>query len=353
MSTIETKMLLGNNKANAESQALFGYFFDKCLLVNYSSGDWRSSEVIDHRSVSYAPSTVALHYAQSVFEGALAIRNVNGELVLFRMGDNLSRLNRSAKKLCMPAVNAIQLLSDIKKLLQILDEQIPRESGTLIYIRPVYFATDSENLGIRISESYSLVVLVALINESARNRPEEMTLSLFPRSFYGGTGSVKASCNYGPTLVAKSIAKKNGFSNVIFTDTTGMFIEAAAADNIFFIINENFVYTPTTANETILPGITRDSVIKILTHWKYTVYDYQQIGISQVKEWADLGIFNCAFSTSTAGGISLIKKIKLKDDVIFSENEFGLVNDLCSVLKRIQTGDHEDIFHWIEKIDNV
>lgn len=330
----------------------FEPFVDYCMSAEFCEDRWLPPSIVDRRLIMLPTSVISLHYAQSVFEGCIAMRQKNGNMALFRIEENLARLNRSATRMKMPLICEEHWKNYLIQFVNEIDRKgfIPTDTGTLLYLRPIYFAADSENLGVRAGEKYELVVLACTINTQARHQPEKMMMANYPRAFPGGTGNVKASANYGHTLIAKYDAKEKGYDNVLFPDYSGLFVEEACANNIFFCLGSKEVYTPSISSGTILPGITRNSVIRILRSMGIIVYDQEKLSIHELREWARSGLLSYAFTTGTAGGISVINTLNLHAEIHFAEKNLEVVDEVRETIRRIQLGYDFDQFSWMTKI---
>jgi branched-chain amino acid aminotransferase len=332
-----------------EESAFGEVFSDHVLSAEYRNGEWTAPELVPFGPLPLSPAASALHYGQSVFEGFKAHRTVDGGLALFRPSDNLARLNRSAARLAMPPVPAALFLDGVSALVRLDRDWAPTRDGGALYVRPLYFATD-EALVVRSSKSYRLVVMTSpggpYFSEPVRLIAEEH----FVRAFPGGTGDVKPSGNYAGALLAAQRAQTSGFHNVLWLDALEhRFVEESGLMNIVFVIGGAAV-TPALTG-TILPGITRDSVLTLLRDMNVRVEE-RPIPIDEIVAAHDEGTLTEAFGVGTAATIAPISKIRYRDhDLSFTTDPQHTVGArVRSLLEAIRTGRAEDRHGWLLRV---
>src|SRR5215467_2953766 len=294
-------------RENAEFGCVFS---DHMLLAECEDGKWTEPRIVPYGPMPFSPSVSVLHYGQSVFEGFKAHRTPNGGIALFRPRDNYARINRSAARLAMPEVPEDLFFDGIGELVRLDREWAPHRDGGALYVRPLCFGID-ETLFVRPARRYRLVVFTCPVGPYFSHPIRLLAEEHFVREFPGGTGDVKAAGNYAGGLLAARLAQEHGFHNVLWLDATDRrFVEEVGVMNVCFVIS-GVAITPPLAG-TILPGITRDSVITLLREMRVPVEE-RPISIQEVFESHDAGRLNEAFGVGTAAIIAPIQSISYQN----------------------------------------
>ena len=273
-------------------------------------------------------------------------------MLLFRPESNFKRLNASNERLCIPAINEEHALEALKQLITVDREWIPNESGTSLYIRPFIIATDPY-LGVSSSKSFQFIMIMSPVGSYYKEgiKPVKILVEQhYVRAVVGGTGGAKTGGNYASSLKGQEIASKDGYSQTLWLDgIEKRYMEEVGSMNIFFKINGTVV-TPA-LNGSILPGITRDSMIQLLKSKNIPVEE-RRISIDEVIEAYHNGTLEEAFGTGTAAVISPIGELKWKDErIIVNNGEIGEVTQmLYDTLTGIQNGSLDDPFGWTIKL---
>jgi branched-chain amino acid aminotransferase len=356
MTMIEIKIELSTNKKvkPAMNQLGFGQFFtDHMFILDYIEGKgWHDPRIIPYQSISLDPAAKVFHYGQTVFEGLKAYVTVDNRVLLFRPESNFKRLNASNDRLCIPAMNEEYALEALKQLITVDREWIPNEPGTSLYIRPFIIATDPY-LGVSSSKSFQFIMIMCPVGSYYKEgiKPVKILVEQhYVRAVPGGTGGAKTAGNYASSLKGQEIASKDGYSQTLWLDgKEKRYVEEVGSMNIFFKMNGTVV-TPA-LNGSILPGITRDSMIQLLKSKNIPVEE-RQISIDEVIEAYHTGTLEEAFGTGTAAVISPIGELKWKDEkIIVNNGEIGEVTQmLYDTLIGIQNGSLEDPFGWTIKL---
>ena len=342
-------------KALPEPQNLgFGiHFSDHMFIMDYLEGrGWHSPRIVPYGHFSLDPAAVVLHYGQAIFEGLKAYRGVDGKIRLFRPRDNMKRMNRSAWRMCMPEVDEEFLLEAIKELVRTDARWVPEEKGTSLYIRPFMIATEAF-LGVRPAKEYILSVILSPVGAyyaEGFNPVKIFVTDKFVRAAKGGVGEAKTAGNYAASLMASEEAKELGFTQVLWLDCAERrYIEEVGTMNIFFLFDEALV-TPALSGS-ILPGITRDSVMKLAASWGIKVEE-RPITIDEVIERAQSGELKECFGSGTAAVISPVASLyyKGKSYEINGGKTGELAQRLFDELTAIQYGEKEEDFGWIEEL---
>lgn len=328
-------------------------FTDHMLVAEYSDGQWHAPKIIPYGKLHFSPSISALHYGQAIFEGMKAYKGVNGEPLLFRPKDNFRRMNHSATRLCMPQIPESIFIDGLKELVKLDQKWIPNADKGQLYIRPHMFATD-EFVGVKASDTYLFVIFCCPVTFYYKNPVKLLATKEYTRAAIGGTGGAKAAGNYSAALLPDKIAKNQGYDNVLWLDARlHQYIEECGTMNVFFSIDDSVV-TPLPTG-TILGGVTRDSVIRLLKDNKEKLgikqVEIRRVSIYELDDAYSQGSFNEAFGTGTAATIAPIAKIGFGGkDMILTENR-PISTWLYETLYGIQTGNLPDPYGWVVPIN--
>lgn len=329
---------------------VFGRVFTPHMfMMNYNRNmGWHSPRIVPFSKIELHPAAIVLHYAQTIFEGLKAYYGSDGKIRLFRPWDNVVRLNRSAERMCIPQVDPELTLKAIKTLVLVDRDWIPRKRGSALYIRPFIFGTEGA-LGVKPSCEYLFVIILSPVSayyEEGFDPIKIYVTDTYVRAFPGGTGDVKAGGNYAASLKAQEEAKKRGYTQILWLDgLERRYVEEVGTMNIFFYF-EGELATPELTGS-ILPGITRDSVLKLAKHLNIPAVE-RRISIDEVIEGAKSGRLKECFGTGTAAVISPVGKIFYKgEEFLINEGKTGpLAKRLFDYLTGLQYGEIEDIFNW-------
>jgi branched-chain amino acid aminotransferase len=335
---------------------IFGKIFTPHIFemdFHANVGMWSNPSIKKLHKMEMNPASLVLHYGQAIFEGLKAYKQVDGRIAIFRPEENFMRFNRSAKKMCIPEIDTDFVMDALKELVKLDQDWIPTKPGHSLYIRPVAFATDAA-LGVKPGENYKFVIILSPVGpyypEGFRPVPILVT-DQYVRAVRGGVGDCKTAGNYAASLYAQMEAKKQGYTQVLFLDALERrYVEEVGTMN-FFIQFGDEVATPNLTG-TILPGITRKSVLQILREWEYNVSE-RQISIDEIIESHHNGNLVELFGTGTAAIISSISKLKYKDQLILFNEEYAgeLGTKLYNELTDIQYGRKEDSRNWLTFVD--
>jgi len=332
----------------------FGTLFtDYMLNMDYDPENrWHNPRIEPYGPIQMDPSTMVLHYGQAIFEGLKAFRTESGDIRLFRPKDNIRRFNTSARALCIPELDEQFVLKAIKKLIRLEQRWVPKAAGTSLYIRPTVIAMDPF-LGVRASHTYRYFVILSPVGAyyaEGFNPVKIWVTRDHVRAVRGGLGEAKTPANYAASLYAGEEAHRNSYTQVLWLDGVEQkYIEEVGSMNIFFVIDDEIV-TPA-LNGSILPGITRDSVIALGKAWNMRVSE-KKIAIDEVMAAHENGKLQEIFGSGTAAVISPVGELKYGDKVIrIGNGGVGPVADkLFKAITDIQYGKSEDLFGWVEKI---
>jgi len=337
-----------------ENKLGFGTIFtDHMFNMDYSvEKGWYNPRIEPYAPLVLAPSTMVLHYGQGVFEGMKAYRNQQGGVQLFRPRENFKRLNASNRKLCIPEIDEAFALEALKQLLTVEKDWIPSAPGTSLYIRPTIIATDPF-LGVRASFTYRFFIILSPVGAyyaEGFNPVKIMVTKEHVRAVRGGVGDTKTLGNYAASLLAGDKAHKAGYTQVLWLDGVELkYVEEVGAMNIFFVIGDELI-TPMLSGS-ILPGITRDSVLELGKSWGIKVSE-RKISIDEVIEAHTSGQLKEIFGSGTAAVISPVGELKYEDTVItIGDGRVGpLAHKFFQSIQEIQYGTIEDPSGWVEPV---
>ena len=342
-------------KPEDESQLGFGDITtDHMFLMDYETArQWFNPRIEPYADLSIDPAAMAIHYGQEIFEGLKAYAGKDGGVYLFRARKNFERLNQSAKRLCMPEVDIDLTMEGMKKLILLDREWIPKSDGTSLYIRPTMIATEP-HLGVRPSRNYLFFIILGPVGayyKEGLNPVKIYVEDFYVRAPKGGTGDAKAAGNYAASLLAAEKAKERGFTQVLWLDAAEhRYIEEVGTMNIFFVIGDEVITAPLSGS--ILPGVTRDSVMQIVRDWGLKVSE-RSLPIDEVMEASEKGLLKEAFGTGTAAVISPVGQITYKgSDYMVADGKRGEISQkLYDEIVGIQYGYKDDKHGWMERID--
>ncbi len=324
---------------------------DHMFVMDYKDGAWQEGKIVPLSNFSIHPANLTLHYGQSIFEGMKASADKGGTPLLFRLDQHVERINASADRMCMPNIPGDIFTSAIETLVDLDKGWIPPTAGSALYIRPYMFATD-EFIGVRPSETYKFVIFTCPVGPYYAKPVSLLAADEFVRACDGGVGEAKTAGNYAASLYPARAAKEKGYDQVMWMDPVEFkYIQEVGTMNIFFIMDGK-AYTPN-LNGSILKGITRDSVIKIMQDRGIEVVE-APLSKDQVIEAYEAGMLQEVFGTGTAAVVSYVNKIAFGEKVLDIDPEaYEIGPYLKSYIERLRSGDQEDKFGWIQKVNQL
>jgi branched-chain amino acid aminotransferase len=328
-------------------------FTDHMFNMDYAPDTgWHNPRIEPYAPIVMDPATMVLHYGQAVFEGLKAYRRPDGRIQLFRPLDNFRRLNRSNEILCIPRIDENFALDALKELLKLEQEWVPRVPGTSLYIRPTIIATDPF-LGVRASHTYRFFIILSPVGAyyaEGFNPVKILVEKEHVRAAVGGTGEAKTPGNYAASLLAGQKAHDAGYTQVLWLDGVDRrYIEEVGAMNIFFVIGGELI-TPALQGS-ILPGITRDTVLQLGRGWGLTVSE-RRIAIDEVLQAAETGALQEVFGSGTAAVISPVGQIKYGERVVaVGDGKVGALSSrFYNAITDIQYGRSQDPHGWVVSV---
>lgn len=328
----------------------FGTIFtDHMYIMDYEvKQGWHDPRIVPYQPLTLEPSAMVFHYGQEMFEGLKAYKAEDGRTLLFRPDKNVERANKTNDRLCIPRVPEEDFLNAIKTLVKVDEAWIPHKEGTSLYIRPFIIATDPY-LGVRPSNTYKLIIILSPVGAYYPEGLDPIKIWIedeYVRAVKGGIGEAKTGGNYVASMKAQVKAHKEGYSQVLWLDgVERKYIEEVGAMNIFFKINGTLV-TPM-LNGSILPGVTRDSVIALCKLWNIPVEE-RRISIQEIYEAYQKGILEEVFGTGTAAVISPVGALRWEEEIMpVKDGGIGeLSQKLYDTVTGIQLGKIEDTLNW-------
>lgn len=325
------------------------YFTDYMLSFDYDIDQgWHDLKIVPYGPIELSPAAQALHYGQAVFEGLKAYKH-DGEVDLFRPSENFKRINDSLSRLDMPKVDEEVVLEGLKQLVDIERDWVPEGEGQSLYIRPYVFATEGI-LGVRPSYSYKLLIILSpsgsYYGGESLSPTKIYVEDEYVRAVRGGVGHAKVAGNYAASLLAQTNASAQGYDQVLWLDGVEQkYVEEVGSMNIFFVENGKLV-TPE-LNGSILPGITRKTVIELAGNLGYEV-EKRRVSIDELIESHNKGELTEVFGTGTAAVISPVGQLKYGEtEIVINNNETGkITQDLYNNYTGIQSGKLEDPQGW-------
>ncbi|GHV38465.1 branched-chain-amino-acid aminotransferase 2 [Clostridia bacterium] len=329
------------------------YFTDHMAVMDYDSakGGWGEPEIVPYAPFLIDPSAMVFHYGQAVFEGLKAYYS-DGKILLFRPERNFARFNTSNERMCIPAFDEKLALDTLIELIKTEREWVPQTRGTSLYIRPFVFATEPA-LGVHPSSKYKFMIILSPVGAYYATGLSPIKIVIedeYVRAVRGGVGFTKSSANYAISLKGQEKAIEKGYSQVLWLDGVHhKYIEEIGTTNVFFKFGDTVV-TPE-LNGSILPGVTRDSVITLLKSWGINVVE-RKISVDELTENYSKGTLTEAFGSGTAAVISPVGEfIWGETRMEINGGKIGeLSQRLYDTLTGIQYGEIKDDFGWVREV---
>lgn len=340
-------------KAKPADETKLGFgkvFSDHMFIMEYDTGmGWHDARVVPYGDITLSPAAMVLHYGQEIFEGMKAYRTPNGDIQFFRPEENFKRLNSSAERLVIPQIPVEDALQALHTLVEVDKDWVPHTDGASLYIRPFIFAADPF-LGVRPGDKYYFIIICSpsgAYYASGLNPVDIYVETKYVRAVKGGMGYTKTGGNYAASLAGQDEAHKQNYSQVLWLDgVERKYIEEVGAMNIFFIIDGEVV-TPELQGS-ILPGITRKSVLELCRKWGMKVSE-RRISADEVAEAYKAGKLQEVFGSGTAAVISPVGHLKYGDLVMeINGNKIGEISQkLYDTMTGMQYGKLPDEMGWI------
>lgn len=329
------------------------YFTDHMFMMDYTEGvGWHDARIVPYAPIAMDPATMVLHYAQETFEGLKAYRNPKGEITLFRPEMNARRMINSNRRICMAELPEDMFVEAVEAIVKYEQDWIPTAKDTSLYIRPFMFASEA-SVGVHPAKSYTFVIILSPVGSyypEGVNPVKIWVEDEYVRAVKGGTGFTKCGGNYAASIAAQVKAESHGYTQVLWLDGVHRkYVEEVGTMNVMFVIDNTIVTAPLEGS--VLPGVTRDSIIHILKDWGYKVEE-RELSIDELMEAGRNGKLSEAFGTGTAAVISPVGQLYYKgEEIVINDFKTGeLTQKLYDTLTGIQWGRLEDKYGWVHYI---
>jgi len=337
-----------------EAPAWGRIFTDHMVSARFSrDAGWHGWKIGPRRSIELHPATSVLHYGQEIFEGLKAYRHPDGSAALFRPDANARRFHRSAERMALPPLPEAAFVESVRALVRADAGWIPSAPGASLYLRPFMIATE-EALGTKPSDEGIYAVIASPVADYFGGAAKAVTIwvaETFTRAAQGGTGEAKCGGNYAAGLAAQAEAQAEGCDQVVFLDAAEhRWVEELGGMNIVFVFADGSLQTPPLTG-TILPGITRDSLITLARDMGLTVRE-EPYSIDQWREDAASGRLTEVFACGTAAVVTPIGRVKGRGyEMTVADGGVGAVTArLKAALTDIQFGKAPDPHGWVENL---
>ncbi|NLI53553.1 MAG: branched-chain amino acid aminotransferase [Clostridiales bacterium] len=344
------------SKPSADELVFGKQFTDHMFTMDYDEEQgWHDGRIIPYGDIQISPASSVLHYAQMMFEGMKGYKTEDGHILLFRPEMNARRLNRTNERICIPQMDEELFVDAVKATVREDADWVPDAPFTSLYIRPFIIADDPA-LGVKSAKHYRFMIILCPSGPYyAANRGKLSTTRIFVedeyiRAAHGGTGYAKVGGNYAGSLRASKKAYACDCNDVLWLDAIEhKYIEEVGSSNAFFVIGDEVITAPLAG--TILPGITRDSVLTLLREWGIPCSE-RKLSIDEVIAAAKEGALKEAFASGTAAVISPMGVLHyLGDEYTIGERVVGPISQkLYDTITGIQTGKIEDTRGWTQRV---
>ncbi|EGT5620335.1 branched-chain amino acid aminotransferase [Clostridium perfringens] len=321
---------------------------DYRYISHYKDGKWDEGKLVTDNKLSISEASTALHYGQQCFEGLKAYRTKDGKIQLFRVDENAKRMNKSCDKLLMPEIPVEKFIDACMQVVKANERFVPPYgTGATLYIRPFMIGV-GDNIGVKSAPEFIFSVFCLPVGAYFKGgmKPVNFMIADYDRAAPKGTGAAKVGGNYAASLKAHEIAAKKGFADCIYLDpATHTKIEEVGAANFFGITKKGEFVTP--YSESILPSITKYSLMQIAKDYLKMPVSERDVLIDNLDEFAEAGACGTAAVITPIGGIEYKNKLH----VFYSETEVGpTTKKLYDLLSGMQFGDVDAPEGWIFEV---
>lgn len=333
-----------------ENNIQFGRVYsDHMLVADYENGAWKHPEIMPYGNMIMSPATSFFHYGQAIFEGIKAYKDPDGNPMIFRPEMNWKRFNRSAERMGMPFVPEDIFMGGLRQLIDLDRNWVPSAERSSLYIRPFLMAVD-EFIGIKPTTKFKFMIITSPAGPYYDKPVSIYVDDHYTRAFPGGIGFTKAAGNYGGSMYPMTEVRKKGYDQILWMDAfEHKYVQEIGTMNVFFVLGDT-VITPETS-DTILEGVTRDSVITLLKDNGYKVEE-RALSIDEISDAYDKGELKEAFGTGTAASIASIADLtyKGKKMELPAIDTWTIAPWLLKEMNNIRYGKKEDIYAWNYKL---
>lgn len=338
-------------KAKPEDSTLgFGkYFTDHMFVMEFSKQEgWHNARIIPFDNFTLHPAATVFHYGAEVFEGMKAYRRADGTVQMFRPIENVRRMNDSADRIRLPQIDEDFFMEILEKFVELEQDWVPSSAGTSLYLRPFLFGADPF-LGLHTIDRAIFSIIASPVGSYYKEGINPVKIMIEEedvRAVRGGTGYAKCGGNYAASNRAGERAEAKGFSQVLWLDgVERKYIEEVGAMNVMFRLEDEIVTPKLTGS--VLPGITRKSIIELLKEKGYTVNE-RMFSIDELVAAIESGKLIEAWGCGTAAVVSPIGQLTYKGkDYIINNGKIGdITQEMYDTLTGIQWGNVEDTHNW-------
>lgn len=343
VSTLDAEAVASGRLSNVHSDHMF--------IAEYARGTWQKARIQPYRPIPMAPFALGLHYAQIVFEGMKAYRAADGSVAVFRTERHHERFNRSLTRMCMPTVPYDLFAEAVHGMVDVDRDWVPASLDGAYYLRPFMIASE-ERMGLKVSDEYLFMVIGGpfrpIFSKPLRIKVEREYVRAAP----GGTGSAKCAGNYAAAMYPTQRAQADGYDQILWTDAhTHTNVEESGATNIMFVIDGVLTTPPLT--DTILDGVTRDSVLTIARDLGITVEE-RAVTVDELRTGIPSGRVTEAFGVGTAAAVAPIGTIGIDgEDYTFTLAEDQIHAAIRDRLRAIRYGNGDDPYGWMHPIGRI
>ncbi|CAN5716997.1 branched-chain amino acid aminotransferase [soil metagenome] len=327
-------------------QLEFGkYVSDHMLVCDFNNAEWQRAEIMPYANLSLSPSTLALHYGQTVFEGMKAFRMEDGRINIFRIDRHYDRFVKSLERMCMAVVPKEIFTEGLLKLVELDKAWVPSKAGHALYLRPFMIASEAR-FGVKISDEYRFIIFTGPVPSLYADPIKVKVETQYVRAAKGGTGAAKCGGNYGAAYYPTRQARLEGYDQVLWTDGRDhAYIEESGMMNVMFVINGELVTAP--LSDSILDGVTRDSLLT-LAHDMGIKTAERPISVKELEKAFNDATITEAFGAGTAAVVAPIKTINIHgvDFNLPAYHKENIMFKLKDQLDGIRTGGIADIHGW-------
>lgn len=329
-------------------------FSEHMVTIEWTEGrGWHDAVIGPRQPIALDPACAVLHYAQEIFEGLKAYRHPDGSIALFRPYENAARFNRSAERLAMPAIPEDVFVESVRLLVEADSEWLPSVEGGSLYLRPFMFASEVF-LGVRPAKQYKYIVIASPAGNYFKSGAPAVSIWVsegYTRAAPGGTGAAKCGGNYAASLVPQAEAIAKGHDQVVFLDAVeNKWVEELGGMNLYYVFDDGSLLTPPLSG-TILPGITRDSLLSLARDEGLTVRE-ERYSIDQWRADAQSGKLVECFACGTAAVVTPVGTVASNNGnfTIGTGGPGPVTSKLKERLVAIQRGEAPDPHNWVMKL---
>ena len=323
---------------------------DYSYVSNYKDGKWDEGALTTDHSITLSECAGIFHYCQEVFEGLKGYTTEKGDMVCFRPDQNAKRMANSARRIVMPPFPEDRFVDAVEKVVRANAAWVPPfGSGATLYIRPLMIATGNV-IGVKPADEYQFRILVTPVGAYYKGgvKPVKVQVSKYDRAAPHGTGNIKAGLNYAMSLLPSVEAHAAGYADNMFLDPeTRTYVEESGGANFLFVDKDGNLVVPQSHTDSILPSITRRSLVDVAENYLGIKVTQRPVRFDEIDQFVECGMCGTAAVISPVGEVDSDDK-----KVVYGMEHVGpVMKKLRETLTGIQSGEIEDKFGWVHKID--